>query len=672
MKTANKPRFPNPSQEGRVMSAWERFVGGDRVPPHSLRDLIERSWQRCQSSHVDPGLRQAPKVLSQDALMALRQRHGELIEASVRIMAEARDFLSESGTVMMLTDPSGVVLEIEGDADTLEAACGPRLIAGASWSEGDCGTNAIGTTLAMARPVQVHAGEHFCVGAKPWTCSATVVRDPASGEVLGALDLSGLQTTFDQHCLALVRAAAGRIEEGLAARDMELRERLLEAGLGRLPRAASGGLVFFDRKGRLIKADARAGQSLAAMGISLERAGEIRVDELHTDADVHRGSPRLPDWLRAELVERVVEGGKQLGTIVLLPSPLGLESSATRGAVPSVASARLRAEPADHFGALIGGSALLRQAVHKARMLASLDTAVLLQGETGVGKELFARAIHENGTRRHGPFVAVNCGGLPRDTVASELFGYVEGAFTGARRGGMVGKIEAASGGTLFLDEIGEMPLDVQPYFLRALEGGEVYPLGTNTPRRVQFRLLAASNRDLLTDAAAGRFRSDLFYRISATSLRIPSLRERKEDIPVLIERFSRDVAQRHAVPAKGFDPEVSAALQCYAWPGNVRELRNVVEAMALLAQGDVVGLGDLPPNIASAVEAKLEPTGHGGADGGLEGVERDAIASAIRTHGGNLTQVAIELRISKSTLYLKMKKYGLESSVRAIRLGIR
>src|SRR5262249_49112794 len=208
----------------------------------------------------------------------------------------------------------------------------------------------------------------------------------------------------------------------------------------------AGGLVFFDRKGRLIKADARAGESLAAMGIALERAGEIRID-----ADVPEG--RLPGWLRAELVERVVEGGEPLGTIVLLPSPLQLDGSASRGAVPSVASARVRTEPADHFGAILGGSALLRQAVHKARMLANLDTAVLLQGETGVGKELFARAIHEDGCRRHGPFVAVNCGALPRDTVASELFGYVDGAFTGARRTGMVGKIEAANAGTLFLDE---------------------------------------------------------------------------------------------------------------------------------------------------------------------------------------------------------------------------
>src|SRR5262245_6677100 len=659
---ANSPGFPDPSQERTVMGAWERVVGGGPLPANGLRSIIEGSWQRCLSQAVDPGRRQAPTVLSADDLVVLRRRHRELVEASARVMAEAHDFLSESGTIMMLTDQTGVVLQSEGDPGAVESGFDIRLMTGANWSEVDCGTNAIGTALSLGMAVQVHAGEHFCVGPKAWTCSATVVRDPASGEVLGALDVSGLQRTFDRHCLALAQETAGRIEDRLAAREMELRERLLEAGLGRLSRAVSGGLVFFDRRGRLIKADARAGESLAAMGIALERAGEIRID-----ADAPEG--RLPDWLRAELMERVVESGEALGTIVLMPSPLRLESSASRGAVPAVASARLRAEPADRFGGIIGGSALLRQAVHKARMLANLDAAVLLQGETGVGKELFARAIHENGPWRQGPFIAVNCGGLPRDTVASELFGYVEGAFTGARRTGMVGKVEAANAGTLFLDEIGEMPLDVQPYFLRVLEGGEVYPLGTNRPRHVQFRLVAASNRDLLAEVGAGRFRSDLFYRISATAVQIPPLRERAEDISALVERFSRDVAQRHGVPVRRFEADVLHALAAYAWPGNVRELRNVVEGLALLSAGDVVGVADLPSNIASSIEGTPE---WAASEAGLEDVERDAIAAAIRKHRGNLTRAATQLGISKSTLYLKVEKYTLDSVVREVRLATR
>jgi transcriptional regulator with PAS, ATPase and Fis domain len=314
----------------------------------------------------------------------------------------------------------------------------------------------------------------------------------------------------------------------------------------------------------------------------------------------------------------------------------------------------------DPLDRLVGESRALRAVAQKARRLAELDASVLLQGETGVGKELFARAIHSSGPQRQGPFIALNCGGLPRDLMASELFGYADGAFTGSRRGGMVGKIEAANGGSLFLDEIGELPLDVQPYLLRALEGGEICPIGSNRPRRVQFRLIAASNRDLRDEVNAARFRMDLFYRVSVTSLLIPSLRERREDIAVLVEHFSRNAARRHGIAVKRFEPEVIAAFENHSWPGNVRELRNAVETMMLLTEEDSVGFADLPSDIAS--DGKARP------QSGLEGVERDAIAGTIQKHGGNLTRTARELRISKSTLYLKIKKYALEPTLQNAR----
>jgi transcriptional regulator with PAS, ATPase and Fis domain len=317
----------------------------------------------------------------------------------------------------------------------------------------------------------------------------------------------------------------------------------------------------------------------------------------------------------------------------------------------------------DSFDRLVGQSRALTSVVQKARRLAELDASVLLQGETGVGKELFARAIHGSGPRRQGPFIAVNCGGLPRDLVASELFGYADGAFTGARRSGMVGKIEAANGGTLFLDEIGEMPLEVQPYFLRALEGGEVCPVGSNRPRQVQFRLIAASNRNLRAEVNAARFRSDLFYRVSVTSLQVPSLQERREDISGLMEHFSREATRRHGIPVKSFDPQVLLAFENHSWPGNVRELRNAVETMVLLAEDDVVGFADLPADIVSLTEAQSAAPA-----AGLQGVERVAIARAIRKHLGNLARTSRDLRISKSTLYLKIKKYALESTIQEAR----
>jgi transcriptional regulator with PAS, ATPase and Fis domain len=313
----------------------------------------------------------------------------------------------------------------------------------------------------------------------------------------------------------------------------------------------------------------------------------------------------------------------------------------------------------------------LTQAVERARLLANVPTPVLLQGETGVGKDVFARAIHDNGPHSQGPFVALNCGGLPREILASELFGYSDGAFTGARRTGMIGKIEAAHGGTLFLDEIAEMPLDLQPYLLRVLEGGELYPLGSNKPRTVKFRLIAACNRDLRSEVSAERFRMDLFYRVSVTSLHIPPLRDRTADLPALVAHFAREAAMRHGVPSKAFSSEVMMVFARYDWPGNLRELRNVVEAMSLLAQGEIVDLEAIPADFGAGMEQR--PNNEAIAEvlsGGLEQVECHAIVAAIRKEQGNLTRAARQLHIARSTLYLKMKKYALSSVLDDLRVG--
>jgi len=662
--------FPHPDQERQVMGAWEQFLRGRDLPPHAVRDVIEGSWERCTSSGVDPERSQAAMPLPEESLRTLQHAHRDLIGASVSITEQARDFLSQSGTIMILTDPTGVILETVGDPATAEGARNIRLETGADWDERACGTNAIGTALALRGPVQVHGAEHFCLGIKPWTCSATVIRDPIHGEVLGVLDVSGQRDSFSRHCLALAVITAGRIEGEVVRRAMELRHHLLQAGLGR---PAAGGLVFFDRKGRLVEVDPHAVRSLRTMGVQLESAPGQKVDALDTDRTMGASKARLPEWLKAEWVEPIRRGGEQLGTIVVLPEPVRW-GRGRRGSQSRVTTCGTGIDPSGS-GQIVGTSALLRQALEKARLLAEVDVPVLLLGETGVGKERFARVIHERGHRKDGPFVAVNCGGLPRDLLASELFGYVDGAFTGARRSGMVGKIESASGGTLFLDEIGEMPLELQPYLLRVLEGGEVYPLGGAKPRTVEFRLVAATNKDLRAEVTAHRFRTDLFYRISGTSLHIPALRERREDIPALVEHFSRDASLRHGACMKQFEPEALSALGRHTWPGNIRELRNVVEGAVLLATGEVVTVSDLPADITSSPDeaqdqasapASLPPVVD------LQAVERDAISVAIAACHGNLTLVAKELRISKSTLYLKIKKYGLDKLVPDTRISLR
>jgi len=650
------------------MAAWDRFLLGAEVPANVVRGVIERSWSRCYSAGVDPERSRAQEPAPEDDLRSLQHLFSDLVDASVPIMAQAHSALSESGTMMILTDPTGVILETAGDPATLDAAQDVRLVRGANWNELACGTNAIGTALSAREPVQVHAAEHFCFGIKPWSCSATVVRDLVHGEVLGVLDVSGLSGTFHGHFLALALMAAGRIEAHLAAREMELRYHLLEAGLRRLSKISPGSLLVFDRKGRLIELDAAAGRSLAAIGLEPNLGPNHQVDAFRADAATRASGATLPEWLRPEWVEPVVRGGERLGTVVVLPDP-SLRRPGRRIVQSRAATSPDGGEASGRVGPIIGRSEALRKVVDKARQLADLDVAVLLQGETGVGKEMFARTIHDEGPRKHGPFVALNCGGLPRDILVSELFGYVDGAFTGARRSGMIGKIEAADGGTLFLDEIGEMPLEVQPIFLRALEGGELYRLGDSKPRIVAFRLVAATNKDLRAEVAGGRFRQDLFYRVSVTALRVPSLRERREDLPALVEHFNGEVSRRYGVPMKRVEPGVLEAFDRYAWPGNVREMRNVVEGMLMLTTGDAVTVADLPVEIASSITAaNPQPVIPRPSVTNLEVVERDAISTAIVTCHGNLTLVARELRISKSTLYLKVEKYGLGEALREAR----
>jgi len=515
--------------------------------------------------------------------------------------------------------------------------------------------------------VQVHATEHFCAGIKPWSCSAVVVRDPAYGEILGVLDVSGLSSRFHRNWLALAMETAGRIEAELAVRQMESRWRLAEAGLQRLSRASSSAVMLFDRQGRLVKAEGVTSRSRASLGGCGDWTAGRRIEAFETDSG--HGDVALPDWLRPEWVEPVVLGGQRLGTVVVLPDPLRREPA--RRVVDTRVTAFTVGHTSTTLGPIIGRSTALRQALEKAKHLADVDVPVLLEGETGVGKEMFARAIHEGRQRTTGPFVALNCGGLPRDILASELFGYVDGAFTGAKRSGMIGKIEAARGGSLFLDEIGEMPLELQPYLLRVLEGGELYPLGASQPRNVQFKLIAATNRDLRADVAAGRFRQDLFYRVSVTTLRIPALRERKEDIAELVEHFNREVARRHGVAAKRFEADIIEAFERYEWPGNVREMRNVIEGMVMLTDDDTVTAAALPKEIARSVaasKARLHLSAEPAAVADLDAVERDAIRAAIARLQGNLTLVAKELRISKSTLYLKIEKYGLGGALREAR----
>jgi two-component system NtrC family response regulator len=312
------------------------------------------------------------------------------------------------------------------------------------------------------------------------------------------------------------------------------------------------------------------------------------------------------------------------------------------------------------FENLVGSSAPMKALFEAVELVAPTDSTALVSGETGTGKELVARAIHYNSSRRGGPFVTLNCGAIPETLIEAELFGYRKGAFTGADRD-REGKFEAADGGTLFLDEVGEIPLNLQPKILRVIQCGEVDRLGADRPVRVDVRIVAATNRELERMVEEGGFRRDLYYRLAVVPLAVPPLRQRREDIPLLAEHFLRKMVEKSGRTELRLPPEAFALLDRYAWPGNVRELQNTIERMVVLSREDRLGVESLPARIredagtASAAGFRLPPEGLR-----LDELECDLIRQALELHEGNRTRAAKALGLTRNTLLYRMQKYGL------------
>ena len=319
------------------------------------------------------------------------------------------------------------------------------------------------------------------------------------------------------------------------------------------------------------------------------------------------------------------------------------------------------------FEGVVGSSPQMLALIERLKRIAPTDATLLIQGETGTGKELVAQAVHQNSPRKNKPFVALNCAALSENILESELFGHVKGAFTDASSD-RVGKFEYANGGTLFLDEVGDMPMATQIKLLRVLESGEITRVGSNSPLRVNVRILSATNRNLEEAIAAGSFRSDLYHRLKVVTIAIPTLRERAADIPLLIEHFVKQFAKRHGKTIKGVSLAARMRLGSYAWPGNVRQLRNVVESMVVVDCDDTLDVDDLPLELAPAAAAAVPvPVGTDAPAGlaalvgrPLEEVERLFITETLKLTGGNREQAADLLGIGERTLYRKIKEYQL------------
>lgn len=644
--------IPRIGDELVVASAWERFLQEQPVEAKGVRSVVLASWQRCRSEAVDPAKHSAPGAGAEHVRQLQRQSR-DLCDAARPALEGLREILRECGTLIMLSDPGGTILLLNGETRARSVGERINLATGGCWNEDVIGTNAIGTAIATAAAVQIHANEHFCVDVKSWTCAAAPILDPFGGTLLGVVDVSGVKETFHGHTLGLVVAAARQIECELARRSVAMHERLLTRSIDHFIRYASDYVVLVDSRGRVVRTNGNAQAARESHDVRLPLEVGAQVPGLNLALpDIDRSCQR-PQWLSPEWLHPVKDHDGMLGTMLVIP----LEARQHRSAV-SLPTATASMAANDAFGEIIGASEVLVATKARARRIAPLDLPVLLLGETGAGKELFARALHRAGNHPDGPFVAVNCGAFTRELLASELFGYTDGAFTGARRGGLPGKFEQADHGTLFLDEVGEMPLDMQPHLLRVLQDGVVVRLGDTRERRVAVRVVAATNRDLQKEIATGHFREDLYHRLCVVSLLLPPLRDRPGDIEAIIAHLNGKLARKYGCAPKQLEPAVWQALLRYRWPGNIRELHNVFEVMFALSEGHIIDTSLLPPSIAQTPKDPVSistSTSSPVPRGRLEEMERQAILDAIANSHGNMSMAARTLGISRSTLYVKL-----------------
>jgi transcriptional regulator of acetoin/glycerol metabolism len=638
--------------------ARKHLLNHGELPTSGLPSVLARSWQRSAAAGLRPDhLAQTDSHSNMTDLRQTLQFNHTLLAHARPVMEYLFEQVRGSQNVVVLADDQGTLIHTLGDAPFLERAERVALSNGASWQEQHRGTNAIGTALAESHGVEIHGGEHFLQQHEFLTCAAAPIVS-FNGRLLGILDVSGDARAGHAHTLALVNTAASMIENQLlltaCRRQLRVHLHAHIEGIGSM----AEGIVVLSDTGCLVGAN-RAGLALlqlqpGALGHThWSSFADVRLEDLLA---AHRRGPQIP--LSIQLRSgRMLFARAQLGEAVAPRRPHMPDMET----IPTVHDALSRLDT---------GDAQWRSAADKARRVLNKPIPILIEGESGVGKEYFARAIHDSSQRSGGPFVAINCAAIPESLIEAELFGYAAGAFTGARAQGSPGLLRQAHGGTLFLDEIGDMPLPMQTRLLRVLQERSVSPLGGGANVAVDFALVCATHSQLRAASDAGTFRGDLFYRINGLMLRLPPLRDRS-DLRELATKILREYNPGGTVLLA---EDVLEKMRRYRWPGNLRQLSSVLRtASAMLAIHErCIGWAHLPDDIAEDLLADAAPETADpkrqqpqstpiqrelGSPQNLEQHARLMVQQAMQASGGNVSKAARALGISRQTLYKKLKQ---------------
>ncbi|MCK8668914.1 sigma-54-dependent Fis family transcriptional regulator [Pseudomonas azerbaijanoccidens] len=630
--TLIKTNFPKLHREARL--AREKLHQEGEVPDGVLRAEIDASWRRSLSHGVHFNAKHELALESSASVDVLLASNRLLIDAAL----PAIDYLAErqgKEGLIILANSDATILAVEGRADRLKGSGLQDITLGACWSEAARGTNALGTALVEARPTLIDCGEHYLDRLSDFSCTSVPIHCP-QGDILGVLDLTREGPLGRAHdSTALLAMAVSQIESRVF--NASYPDEIVLAFHSRRQYLESPwqGLLAVSLGGQILAVSAQACQLLHAERSALvgRRCEEfLGVDGLQLLARLHQGGAGSLQTAKGEFFYKTLRAPQR--TINVSSPPRSVAKTA-------------KAQP--DLESLAGSNTRYARALRMARQGLANELPVLLLGETGTGKEVIARALHMAGARCEKPFVAVNCAAIPEGLIESELFGYREGAFTGSRRGGMVGRLQQAHGGTLFLDEIGDMPLALQARLLRVLQDRKVAPLGAGEEQDIDVALICATHRDLKRLVEEKHFREDLFYRVNGISVMLPALRER-EDFAALVSRMLSKLDAPNVV----LHDDLNRLLGGYHWPGNIRQLEMVLRtALAMREPGDtVLTLDHLPDSMLDELTATERPQA-----GSIRENELEMIRQSLDSHQGNVSAAADALGISRATLYRKLKQ---------------
>lgn len=641
---------------------WTKFLQSLPAGVEKTRAEILDSWQRCLH-HSDPRQEKRALTVAAAELQGLFREHEELIGVALPVMEHLYRLQAGARAVLFLSDSRGHLLKILGEAELAARLEAISFVPGAEWSEEGMGTNALGTCLHLGRPLHVASHEHWAACLRSYASTAAPIQDPHADAALGACGMIS-EGEAGPSAIATMSLASELIRAQIAAQRNWKRFQKIDRYKTLILESTSEALMTLDPSGLITDINQKAAELLKVRGNPLGRSIYSVLAEAFGRSENYREINALLNTQK-KVEQEFAAILSESGTLRCSVSVRYLaENPATSDRVVILrdivfhpkrnARERNGNEAVHTFADIIGQNRAFLASKQTALRASRTSSHVLLTGESGTGKDLFAQAIHNNSARAEGPFVAINCAAIPENLLGSELFGYTEGAFTGARKGGNSGKFELANQGTIFLDEIGEMPLDMQVSLLRVLEEKRITRIGGREAVPLDVRVIAATNKNLALAVAEGKFRMDLYYRLNVITIELPPLRERKDDLPLLVETLARRLGEKYHRQIQCIEPDFFRICLEHKWPGNVRELQNFLEKAISLSDEPILSLrtsgqaNDAAP-AASAAENEnfLRETSRM--------VEKELIRSVVAKHKGNKSLAARELRISRSSLYRKL-----------------